>query len=71
MDSGESAIQLDSFSLLSLAFSLRAQSSNLVQYYYDDAGRLTKIVDPSGNVATYNYNPVGNCSPSHARRLHN
>jgi YD repeat-containing protein len=37
-----------------------AQSSNPVQYFYDDLGRLTKAVDPSGNVATYRYDAVGN-----------
>ena len=48
------------FFVLGFAFSLRAQSSNPVQYYYDDAGRLTTVVDPQGNFATYQYDAVGN-----------
>jgi YD repeat-containing protein len=31
-----------------------------VQYFYDDLGRLTKVVDQNGNVATYRYDAVGN-----------
>lgn len=48
--------------LLVLGFSpsLLAQSTNPVQYYYDDAGRLIRVVDQNGNVATYNYDAVGN-----------
>lgn len=46
--------------VLGFAFSLRAQSSNPVQYYYDDVGRLTTVVDPKGNIATYQYDAVGN-----------
>ena len=38
---------------------LRAQS-NSVQYVYDALGRLTQVIDPSGNVATYSYDAVGN-----------
>ena len=34
--------------------------SNSVQYVYDALGRLTQVVDPSGNVAVYNYDAVGN-----------
>ncbi|SRR5258708_25099308 len=34
--------------------------SNSVQYVYDALGRLTTVIDPSGNVATYNYDAVGN-----------
>ncbi len=30
------------------------------QYIYDDLGRLTKVIDGQGNVATYNYDAVGN-----------
>lgn len=30
--------------VLGFAFSLRAQTSNPVQYYYDDAGRLTTAI---------------------------
>jgi YD repeat-containing protein len=48
--------------LFILAFPSRlwAQSSASVQYVYDALGRLTTVVDPSGNVATYNYDAVGN-----------
>ena len=30
------------------------------QYIYDDLGRLSQVIDGSGNVATYTYNAVGN-----------
>src|SRR5579864_5013901 len=36
-----------------------AQSNN-IQYFYDDLGRLVRVVDQSGNVATYTYDSVGN-----------
>ena len=36
-----------------------AQSNN-IQYFYDDLGRLVRVVDQSGNVATYTYDAVGN-----------
>jgi YD repeat-containing protein len=45
---------------MGLASTLRAQSSSPVQYFYDAAGRLTSVVDTSGNVATYNNDAVGN-----------
>jgi len=44
--------------LLGIASPLWAQSS--VQYVYDALGRLTQLIDPSSNVATYNYDAVGN-----------
>jgi len=44
---------------LSFVSPLWAQS-NSVQYVYDALGRLTQVIDPSGNVATYNYDAVGN-----------
>jgi YD repeat-containing protein len=44
--------------LLGLASSLWAQNS--IQYVYEALGRLTQVIDPSGNVATYNYDAVGN-----------
>src|SRR6266481_6559441 len=44
--------------LLGFASPLWAQST--VQYVYDALGRLTQVIDPSGNVATYNYDAVGN-----------
>ncbi len=39
--------------------SLLAQTSPPIQYFYDDLGRLVKVVDPAGNVATYTYDGVG------------
>jgi YD repeat-containing protein len=30
------------------------------QYIYDDLGRLVQVIDGQGNVATYNYDAVGN-----------
>src|SRR6266853_4800347 len=53
---------LTSLTLFRLCFAspLRAQSSASVQYVYDALGRLTQVIDPSGNVATYNYDAVGN-----------
>jgi YD repeat-containing protein len=32
---------------------LDAQSNNPVQYVYDGLGRLTRVIDPNGNTATY------------------
>ena len=46
--------------ILGCAFALRAQSSAPVQYFYDDLGRLIRVVDQNGNVATYHYDAVGN-----------
>src|ERR1700694_2506201 len=37
-----------------------AQRNNSLQYFYDDIGRLTKVIDSSGNVATYTYDAIGN-----------
>jgi YD repeat-containing protein len=48
------------FFVLGFASSLWAQSGAAVQYVYDASGRLTTVIDPSGNVATYNYDAVGN-----------
>src|SRR5258708_374837 len=39
---------------------LRAQTTAPVQYVYDALGRLTTVVDPSGNTAIYTYDAVGN-----------
>src|SRR6266851_3205472 len=46
--------------ILGFASPLWAQSTASVQYIYDALGRLTTVVDPSGNVATYSYDAVGN-----------
>src|SRR5882762_2690411 len=42
------------------ALPARAQTNSPVQYAYDDLGRLTNVVDPAGNSATYHYDAVGN-----------
>ena len=39
---------------------LRSQGNAPVQYFYDDLGRLTRVEDTSGNIATYRYAAVGN-----------
>lgn len=44
--------------ILSFALSAGAQNNTPVQYFYDDAGRLTKVVDQNGNVATYRYDAL-------------
>src|ERR1700677_3656550 len=46
--------------VLFLAPSLYAQTTGPVQYYYDDLGRLTKVVDQTGKIAAYRYDAVGN-----------
>ena len=43
-----------------LGFASAAWAQSNVQYVYDALGRLTQIIDPSGNIATYNYDAVGN-----------
>jgi YD repeat-containing protein len=45
---------------LVIAASAIGQSKLTFQYFYDDAGQLTKVADSSGNVVGYNYDPVGN-----------
>jgi YD repeat-containing protein len=45
--------------VLACAQQLCAQSQS-IQYYYDDLGRLVKMVDPAGDVVTYVYDAVGN-----------
>ena len=47
---------------LTLLFSgsLTAQTNVTFQYFYDDLGQLTKVVDSTGNVVEYVYDPVGN-----------
>lgn len=37
-----------------------AQNSAALQCFYDDLGRLTKVIDPSGNEIDYVYDAVGN-----------
>jgi YD repeat-containing protein len=43
-----------------LGAGLCAQSNSPVQYFYDDLGRLVSVVDQNGNVATHQYDAVGN-----------
>ncbi len=43
-----------------LALHLAAQSSVGFQYFYDDLGQLTKVIDSTGTVIEYVYDPVGN-----------
>jgi YD repeat-containing protein len=45
---------------MGIASTLRAQSNSPVQYFYDDLGRLVRVVDQNGNMATYQYDAVGN-----------
>lgn len=35
-------------------------AQNPVRYFYDDVGRLVKVIDQNGNVATYSYDAMGN-----------
>src|SRR6516165_2359709 len=44
--------------ILVCARPLRAQSQP-IQYYYDDPGRLVRVVDQSGNVVTFSDDVVG------------
>jgi YD repeat-containing protein len=53
-------INLAFLTILLLAQPAWPQTGGTVQYFYDDLGRLTKVIDPSGNVATYSYDAVGN-----------
>ena len=46
-----------------------AQSAIPVQYYYDDAGRLTTVVNGSGQYATYSYDALGNILAIHSTAL--
>lgn len=45
------------FSLFIFSSSVLASTSS---YIYDDLGRLSRVIDDQGNVATYNYDEVGN-----------
>jgi YD repeat-containing protein len=42
-----------------IALSLFGQNGG-IQYFYDDLGRLIRVVDQNGNVASYSYDAVGN-----------
>jgi YD repeat-containing protein len=41
-------------------FSLLTNGTGVVQYTYDELGRLTAVIDTNGDTATYNYDDVGN-----------
>jgi YD repeat-containing protein len=45
--------------LLSLCLPVVGQADQ-ANYVYDELGRLFRVIDGSGNVATYHYDPVGN-----------
>ena len=46
--------------LLILLSPLSQSFADEVKYIYDDPGRLYQVIDSQGNVATYNYDAVGN-----------
>ncbi len=46
--------------IMLLAAPIFAQDQITSRYFYDDKGRLTKVIDSSGNVAEYIYDPAGN-----------
>lgn len=46
--------------LLLAVFASPLGAQSAVQYVYDALGRLTQVIDPTGNTATYNYDAVGN-----------
>jgi YD repeat-containing protein len=41
-------------------FTFSTVCADQAQYVYDDLGRLSQVIDGSGNVATYTYDAVGN-----------
>lgn len=45
---------------LLLTTNVQAQNNIIFQYFYDDLGQLTKVVDSTGTVIEYVYDPVGN-----------
>lgn len=48
------------FSVISLLLHVGESGADRVKYMYDDGGRLYRVIDESGEVATYNYDAVGN-----------
>jgi YD repeat-containing protein len=48
-----------SIAILSSYGHVSAQQSK-INYFYDDLGRLVRVVDENGNAATYHYDAVGN-----------
>src|SRR5260370_10593110 len=53
-------VGLISLLLVGFVSTVCGEGASPVQYAYDDLGRLTKVVDPNGNVAAYSYDAVGN-----------
>jgi YD repeat-containing protein len=47
-------------SLLAVWLVALSAVADQAQYFYDELGRLTGVVDGQGNMAVYNYDPVGN-----------
>lgn len=45
---------------LAIATSACGQTNVSFQYFYDDLGQLTKVVDSTGTIIEYVYDPVGN-----------
>ncbi len=45
---------------LIVSMSLPAQEPIAFQYFYDDLGQLSKVIDSQGNVVDYRYDEVGN-----------
>src|SRR5579872_7634627 len=45
---------------LCVAVAVAAQTNMGFQYFYDDLGQLTKVVDSTGTAIEYVYDPVGN-----------
>ena len=52
--------QLGGVFMLCAAVVLSSAVADQAQYIYDDLGRLVQVIDGQGNVATYNYDAVGN-----------
>ena len=52
--------QLGGVFMLCAAVVLSSAVADQAQYIYDDLGRLAQVIDGQGNVATYNYDAVGN-----------
>ena len=48
------------FLAITLSFGTLFAQQSRIYYFYDDLGRLIRIVDENGNAATYHYDAVGN-----------
>ncbi len=60
--SGQTSMRLRMLTIVSLlhvlGFASRLWAQSNVHYVYDALGRLTQVIDPTGNTATYNYDVV-------------